>query len=286
MGLRTPPPAPADLTFPARQQARTSLAQGAASMQQSASLSSQQGGIGALGARGIAQAGAAMGAAQQAATTQAVQQGTQEQAQAAQDQLALEQAGKQDSLRALRLAISRQSRDLSQRLYEQEGQAGAEVFDNNLKFQQDELGRSSLNDRQLADYAVLTARNQEELANYEQQVAVAYERKQGIMKQAFAVLEQYEKQLFEAEQTEANQELQRRIALAKKKQADDLARLQNEGANRAAIWGAVSTVGAAITPIFPVAGLAIAGVGAAGSAYNAQQTQSKAAGLKASGSNI
>lgn len=283
MGLRTPQQG---LEFPARQANRTTLAQGAQQMQQSAALNAQPGGIGAMGPRALAQAGAAMGASQQAAVTQSVQQGTQELAQEAQDTMALEQAGKQDSLRALRLAVSRQARDLSQRLYEQEGAAGAEIFDANMKFQQDELGRTALNDRQLADYAVLTARSQEELANYEQEVSQAMERKAALMKQAFAVLEQYEQQLLQAEETEANQDLQRRIALAKKKQQDDLNKLQAEGANRAAIWGAVTSIGVAVTPIFPPAGLAITAVGAAGSAYNAKQTQGKAADLNSRGTAI
>jgi hypothetical protein len=283
MGLRTPQ---STLEFPARQQNRLNAAQGATAMQQSAQVGAQPGGFGALNARSLSQAGASMGAAQQAAVTQSVQQGTQEQAQAAQDQVALEQAGAQDNLRALKLAVSKQSRELSQKLYEQEGQTGSEIFDANMQFQTDELGRGVLNDRQLADYAVLTARSQEELANYEADISQALERKQQIFRQSYAVLEQAEKQAFESEQTEANQDLQRRIALAKKKLHDDMAKIQQEGANKAAIWGAVTAVGAAITPIFPVAGLAIAGVGAAGGAMAAQDTKEAAASRQAQGNTI
>ena len=239
-----------------------------------------------MNSRSLAQAGAAMGASQQAAVTQAVQQGTQEQAQAAQDQLSLEQADKQDTLRALKLAVSRQARDLSQRLYQQEGEAASELFDANMKFQTDELGRASLNDRQLADYAILTARSQEQLADYEADISQALDRKANLLKRSYQILEQAEQQLFQAEQTEANQDLQRRIALAKKKQAEDLAKIQNKAANNAAIWGGVTAVGAAITPIFPVAGLAIAGVGAAGGAVAAQGAKREASARQAQGTSI
>ena len=47
-------------------------------------------------------------------------------------------------------------------------EAARELYDGRLKFAQDELGRTHFQERQLADYARLNARNEEELKNYAQ----------------------------------------------------------------------------------------------------------------------
>lgn len=291
MGLRTtaaPRPAQVGLQFPATQQRREQLATGAAQMTaplQAAQAGGTQG-LAGLDARGLAAAGAQAGVAQEQAVAQAVQQGAQQQTQAAEDVLSDERAKKEGDLRTLKTLVSRQARELSGLLYKEDASAQGELFDGSMRFEQDELGRTVLNDRQLADYAVTSAKSQEELADYEQEVNQALERKQALLQQAFSILSQTEAQVFEREQTEANQDLQRRIAEAKQKLEADMAKLQNEAANSAAIWGAVTAAGAALTLVFPPAGLAVTAVGAAGGAYSAQQSKERASARQGQGVTI
>jgi len=284
MGLRTP--AQTALEFPATQQRRTQAAQGLQTMTAPLGLAQQPGGLAQAGPRTLAQAGAQAGAAQQQAVTQAVQQGAQEQQQAAQDELAIQQAQQQDSLRMLKRQVAAQGRELTGILQTDANLAEDELFTQQLRFQQDELGQTMLNERQLADYALNHARTQEELANYEQEVSQALERKQLLLQRSFTILKQAEEQLLQSQETEANQELTLKIAQARQKLEEDMQKLAKDAANKAAIWSAVSTVGAAVTPIYPPAGLAIAGAGAVGGAMQAKESQRAAEERRAQGAGV
>jgi hypothetical protein len=284
MGLRTP--AQTALEFPGTQQRRLQATQGLQTMAAPQALAQQPGGLAAAGPRALAQAGAQAGAAQQQAVTQAVQQGAQEQQQAAQDQLAIQQAQQQDSMRMLKRQVAAQGRELASMMQTDANLAEDELFTQQLRFQQDELGQTMLNERQLADYALNAAKTQEELADYEQEVNLALERKQLLLKRSFDILRQAEEQLFQSEQTEANQELTLKIAQAKQKLEEDMQRLAKDAANKAAIWSAVSTVGAAVTPLYPPAGLAITAVGAVGGAAQARESQKAAEERQAQGAQI
>lgn len=63
-------------------------------------------------------------------------------------------------------------------------QAKQEIYDSRKQFASDELGRKFSNDRQLADYAKLTARNEEQFRNYQQNLEIALDRKRQLLNTA------------------------------------------------------------------------------------------------------
>lgn len=230
--------------------------------------------------------GAQLAGQRQQAATGVLQGAVQAQSADAQGALQDEKLAREGVTQDFRLALSRQARELGTELSARGMSAEQELFSGNLQFERDEIGRAVLNERQLADYAVGSARSQEELQNYEMQVAQTLERKQAMMKAAFAVLEQQEQQLFAQSEQELNQELAGRIAVAKKKLQDDMGRLASDAANSAAIWGGVTAVGMAVTPIFAPAGLAVTAVGVAGGAVSASQHKDAAAARQKQGNTI
>lgn len=234
----------------------------------------------------LTQVGAQAAGAAQARTTQGIQRQTQALAQEAQGALEDAQEEVRAKVGAVKQAITKQSRDLSAALSRQGAATEAELFNDNLRFERDELGLAVWNERQLADYAATQAKSQEQLMAYEQQVAQTLERKQAVLRQALEVIRQTETQAFESEQQGLNMEQTRRIALAKKKLEDDLARLQAEAANSAAIWGGVTAAGGAIATVFPAAGLVVAGVGALGGTQSAKESNDQVSQRRQQGTGL
>ena len=275
------------LEFPAQAptlQQKLTTQQGAASVQAGQGLTA--GGFGGQrelaaqkGIEAVTKAAGQASAQVQANQTQNLAQSTQQLTNQGQQALQVDAAQQSDALARQRIALSQQSRQLSQVLASSEAASASELFDSNLKFQKDELGRTIFNERQLADYAVNHARSQEELANYEQEVSQILERKQAILQQALRVIQQSQTQAFQQSEQELDQNLQQKVALAKKELEDKMRKQQTDAASTAAIFQGVTMVGAAIAPVFPPLGIAVAVAGAAGSMYTANQNQQHAAGM-------
>lgn len=147
-----------------------------------------------------APAPAAAGAAQQMGTASATQAGQQavgladNQAKVQQEiqRQGLQEGQRQAQSQAFTTGQQVQSEEAANRQkIAQLGQdAQAELFDRQMKFQKDELGRTQFNDRQLADYAVTSARSQEQYKNYQQAAQLAYSRNLQVMQTAYNKLDE------------------------------------------------------------------------------------------------
>lgn len=116
------------------------------------------------------------------------------------------------------------------------------LYDDTMKFQKDELGRTKFNDVQMADYARANAQSDEQYNNYAQKAQLIQKRSLQIMehanklmmkdleqKQRMAEKEKDQQSFLEIEQMKAAA----RAALEKKKR---------KAANAAAAWGAGGTI--------------------------------------------
>jgi hypothetical protein len=135
-----------------------------------------------------------------------------------------------------------------------------ELYDTQMKFAKDKMGRTIFTQQQLMDWAALKARNENDFRNYEQQAAQAIKRQEKVYNQAYKVIAaELDNQYAEAVQT-ANQERMRMIrdlkAEAEKKMQEAKARAAANGA----IWSVgLGVVGAVIGGIY--SGGAAAGAG-------------------------
>jgi hypothetical protein len=134
------------------------------------------------------------------------------------------------------------------------------------EFKKDELGRTLLNARQLSDWAVLKARNEEEYAEYEQMMQQALEKKQAITEQAFKVVSQELNQQWVAAEQAKDQAAMEQIAgiRAEIKKAQDKAR--KDAASNSALWTIGGTVLGAVAGAAIVIGTAGAGAPVAAAA--------------------
>lgn len=117
-----------------------------------------------------------------------------------------------------------------------------QLFDSNLQFQKDELGRTIFNERQLMDYKLATAQSDEDLANYEQQVKQQSDRRMQMLQTAHAKIDQEMQQSFAKGQQHLDQQhmktlYEAKVALDKKILAE-----KNKAANRAAMFSAGGSI--------------------------------------------
>lgn len=195
--------------------------------------------IGAAGAEAVQQQAQAVQKAQQ--TQMQLQEGQvrEQQAQAA--------LGQREVLNQRRAALNTSLRKAEDTLTKLGMTTKQDLFDSSLRFEQDELGRTVFNERQLLDYAVTHAKDVEAMQNYEQTISQMSERRMRLMQVAQQKIEQELKNAYSAEQSALNQEaklaLSRAAAAAKEKRAKESANAQN----RASMWSALGGVaGAAV----------------------------------------
>jgi hypothetical protein len=149
------------------------------------------------------------------------------------------------------------------------------LHDDTMEFQHDELGRTIWNEKQLMDYAVIQAKNQEELENYATMRQQMVERKQQVMKQAYAVIGQTLQQMlsedltntqhaYNQEHQEKRQQLQLWLTARKKEAQDKMDQANRQAAETGALWGIVTAAGAAVAVANPAVGAGIMGAAAIG----------------------
>jgi hypothetical protein len=117
----------------------------------------------------------------------------------------------------------------------------AQLFYDNLKFKEDELGRTLMNDRQLADWAALKAKSQEDFANFEQISLNALDKKIQTVKVAYARIQQALEQQFQKDESLRDQELVKLLSTAKSALEKKAAQAQAKAANNISMWGAIGT---------------------------------------------
>ncbi len=203
-----------------------------------------------------------------AQASQAAQKAAAQQAQVQEQQRKLEMSKK---LTEMQSQLSEQSRQNAQRLFGLDQRLKNQLLDRQLQFQTDEIGRTLFNTRQLADFKLATAKSQEELKNYEQQVQQEMQKRMTILKFAQAKLQQELEQTMKLEQTKKNNALKIRLEKAlvntKKKIAEQRAKAANEAGKMSAmsqIFGA-GVAGAAVAFGGPAGAAAAPGIMSASS---------------------
>jgi hypothetical protein len=214
----------------------------------------------AVGAQQVGQAGQqAVQNAQQAAAQQGqvAKLGASEQASQASQVLAAKQLSLQDESRKLDRQVAQLGEDKKN-----------ELFDNRLKFNYDKAGQSYMNERQLSDWARLSARNEEEYKNYAQQMDQIATKELEILRVAHAKLSQSLEGAYAGRAQEMDQATNKRIVQAKADLEREIREKQAKSAANAAKWQAGGTIvgavaGGVIGSVVPGAGTAV-GVAAGG----------------------
>ena len=238
--------------------------------------------------------GAAIAPAAQQTAAAAVQQTGQQQAQAAQQmvqqagqvgqlQLGEQKMSGQQAVFGAQQAAEKQELDNVQRLSQLDMNAKKELYDNEISFKRDEAGRTLFNQRQLADYAKQNAVSDEQFKNYAQQAEQVSKRNLQAMesayniitenlKQQWAVAEQNKDQAAKKQIQEIQIELQKRMAKARARAANNMGAWTAGGTVVGAVAGGVA--GSIIAPGAGTAAGAAAGAstgGALGSYIGSQQ---------------
>jgi hypothetical protein len=198
-------------------------------------------------AQGQAAVQAQVGAAKQAQIQESQKQQTQK----------LERARKIQEQRQNNTVEARKSEE---RLASSNALAKQEIFDSAMQFKKDELGRTLFNERQLADWAVSKAKNEEELAEYEQIAHQALERKQLVFDQAWKVLEQDLQYAWQKAEQEKDYALKEKLAKMKQAYERKKEQMEAEAAAAGSLFAVGGTiVGTAVGAYFGGPGGAVAG---------------------------
>lgn len=133
-----------------------------------------------------------------------------------------------------------------------------DILDSELSFRRDETGRAFLNERQLLDYKVQSARDKEELQNWVQYSQQQHSKKLQVLEAANRVVQQKLQQDYETARAAGNRDLQRQILQKKKEYEEKVRAAQAKKARNAAIGAGIAGV--------VVAGAAVAATVATGGA--------------------
>lgn len=197
---------------------------------------------------------------------QGAQQQLQQQGQVAQLGQAEQARQGQGEVAGLQAGAKDEAMDNVSRLAALDSRAKDELYDKQMKFAQDENGRTLFNEHQLADYARMNATSDEELKNYSDKITQMSQRKMKMMEIAFNKIDQdlnfkYAQAKQAGDQAAAREIEQMRADMEEKKRA-----AKTELASSTMIGGALGTViGAVIggvateSPVGAVAGGAAGG---------------------------
>jgi len=192
--------------------------------------------------RQLQQVGGQMAQQQAQPLVNTAQQNLQSQQQAGQMQLQAQQSDIQQGIKQRSRAAQIRQNSLANQLAQQSGQLKQELFDANMSFQKDELGRTQWNQRQLTDFAVMQAKSQEELANYEDAMRQEHEKKMAVLQAAEAAVRQKLQQAFQSGELQKNQQLERDLLQARQQLADKMQKQQRAAQRNAMILTAAGTI--------------------------------------------
>jgi hypothetical protein len=178
----------------------------------------------------------------------------------------------QQQLRQRALGLQTKDRELQSKIYSLNSALAGQLFEDQMKFQKDELGRSVWQTRQLVDWAVSKAKSDEDLAGFEQKLSQEYKRKMQVLQTAHNKIIQALQQEFLSGEQEKDQALRAELTKAQA----ELKKKMNKQQNDAKMWSSIITAGGTIAG--GIAGSFIPVVGTAGGAALGGGLASAAAG--------
>ena len=217
---------------------------------------------------GAPQAAQQLGAQTQQARQQTLAQGAQQNMETQQKLGSLEanqqQMQNQQDLFNRQQGLQKKQRGLENQLASLNEEAKKKIFDDNMKFEKDELGRTTFNDRQLLDYAILNAKSDEDLANFEQQMNFESEKRMNTLRAAQAKIKQSLEQGYDDYNQTLDAAQKMKLVQAQQALEQKMKEESNKAANRASMFGAAGTIGGAVAGA--AIGSAVPGVGTAAGA--------------------
>lgn len=217
------------------------------------------------------------GAAQVQGQTQLAQQQANIEGQAKIGQQFLADANEEanNRLREARLDNTAKNYNEARRLGNLDTSLKNQLFDSNMTFKKDELGRTLFNDRQLLDYKLSSAKSEEDLAKYEQDIEQQYARKMQILAAAQAKIVQAMQQDYTKGEQELDQAHKKELVLKKAAIDEKIRKEKAKAANRAAQYSAAGSI------VGAVAGAVIgsSAAGPAGTVAGAQAGSAIGSGL-------
>lgn len=254
----------------ANQQVASGLQQAAATQFQSAIKGAQPG----MGVGTAQQTGAQAAATQAAPLVQAAQQ-TQQQVGQVQN-LAQNQAGieSQQRLGKAQSGLAERGRAQADALAKLNNNIKNELLDSQLQFAKDERGRTLLNDRQLADAAILNAKSEEDILNYKQSIQQMNARKLQTMQAAYHKLAQAMQSGVDSAGRQLDFQTRQQIKTMMTDAEKAIQAEKNRIEANTAMWGAAGTlVGSIVGAVAGGASGAKAGgqIGGAGGGYAGSQ---------------
>lgn len=142
-----------------------------------------------------------------------------------------------------------------------------ELFNAQMKFNQDARGQTLLNERQLLDWAALNARSEEDLKNKILRADQLHKRKLRFMQVMNAKIQQALQTGYLSEKQQLDQQSRKELAELKRQTEERLQKEKNKAANKRAIGGAIGSIGGAVVGAYvggPTGAVAGAQAGQAG----------------------
>jgi len=143
-------------------------------------------------------------------------------------------------------AVAAQNRGYEQRLSALSNNLKNELVDKELTFTRNQAGQAVLNERQLADYAILSSKNQAEFEAKKQQAEQLYQKKVQFYETVAKKLENAAKAGYTAEGKKLDFESKKRMMENAQMMKDKARREANEAAAKKAKWAAGGTIVGAI----------------------------------------
>lgn len=185
------------------------------------------------------------GALQQQAGKQALQlqaAGQKQQQQIGQQMLAGQQINQTQRLADAETAYNDFGRKISNSLAAIDRDAKTELLDKQLDFNRNQANQLVLNERQLADFAALSSRSQNEYQSKIQIMGQAYERKAQLYEASVKTLKQTLQQGYLKEGQRLNQESKARIVNAIREAEERARKAKDKASNRMAMGSALGTI--------------------------------------------
>lgn len=187
-----------------------------------------------------------------------------------------QQMGQQKAVADKRIALAAKQRDLSNKITQLGEDTKNKILDSNLSFQQDELGRTQWNERQLMDYKLKTAQSQEDFYKYRQQVQQTSARKTQLLKASYAKINEALKENAASSIKTLDQDQQKRLLQAKYDLEMKMKKDAADAANRGGMFQAGGAIAGTVVGAYfggPMGAAAGGAVGGAAGTIVGQQTE-------------
>lgn len=228
--------------FPAMTQQTATIQQSQARQAAAQTIQQQAQGLAPRRPISAAQMGAELYTAQAAASREAAQKAQRGAATVAQMELREQQQEKQKALFQRTLGMNANLRQQEQRLQRLNSDIKANLYDQAMKFEKDEIGRTKWKTSQLMDYAARKLARAQDYRKMEMQVGMMQKRRTQLLRTAQAKIEQALKQEFTKTEAARDRDLTDRLTKAaaeiKRKRAQDEAKARE----RSALWGSVGEI--------------------------------------------